>query len=417
MRAAQNASTKPEPYCDIIACMHLQSIYLDCNATAPLLPEVADAMREAALCYQGNPESQHEPGRQARRALESARQRIGELVGARTAGMDADRVVLTSGGTEANNLALFGLRGPQYLGEGRATANLNRRLLVSSIEHPSVARAAEQLAAREVQVDQIAVDSDGVTNLDHVAELIARNPPPTLVSVMLANNETGVIQPVAEIAALAGARDLAIHTDAVQAAGKIPVDFTSLGVDAMTIAAHKLHGPLGIGALVLRNGVELSPQMFGGFQQASLRPGTESVALAVGFAAALEAWHGEAKARADRLRALRDSLESTIRSHCPDVVVIGASADRLPNTSNIAFVGLDRQALAMALDLAGVACSTGSACASGSSEPSPALLAMGLPESQIRGSIRFSFGAQTTATEAAEAARRIISVCNKLRRA
>jgi cysteine desulfurase len=233
---------------------------------------------------------------------------------------------------------------------------------------------------------------------------------------MLASNETGVIQPVTEAAAVCRAHGALIHTDAAQAVGKIPVNFTELGVDALAATAHKFHGPLGIGVLVLRHGVKLGPSLYGGFQQAALRPGTESVALAIGMQTALELWQREAEARRERMATLRDRLEREIRADYPDAVVIGAGAPRLPHTSNIAFVGLDRQALVMALDLAGVACSTGSACASGSSEPSPTLVAMGLAEEVISSSIRFSLGAPTTADQISEAARRILAVCNRLRR-
>jgi cysteine desulfurase len=233
---------------------------------------------------------------------------------------------------------------------------------------------------------------------------------------MLANNETGVLQPIHEIAVLCHDAKTLLHTDATQAVGKIPVHFRDLGVHALTATAHKFHGPLGVGVLILRHGVPLTSSLHGGFQQASLRPGTESVALAVGMQTALEAWYRQATDRFERMTVLRDRFECTILGGDPNAVVIAAAAPRLPHTSNIAFVGLDRQALVMALDLAGVAWSTGSACASGSSEPSPTLVAMGLPEEQISSSIRFSLGATTTAEDIDEAARRILNVCNQLRR-
>ena len=207
-----------------------------------------------------------------------------------------------------------------------------------------------------------------------------------------------------------------VHTDATQVVGKLPVNFRELGVDALTFTAHKFHGPIGIGALIVRHGVVLAPSLHGGFQQAGLRPGTECVPLALGMLAALAAWARDADARRERMATLRDRLERQVLTGDRAPAVIGAAAPRLPHTSNIAFAGLDRQALAMAFDLAGVACSTGSACASGSSEPSPALVAMGLPEEQISSSIRFSLGATTTAAEVDEAARRILSVVNRLRR-
>jgi cysteine desulfurase len=400
-------------------------IYLDHNATAPLLPEVADAMRDAALRYVGNPASQHEPGRQARRALEAARRRVAELLGAAS----DDRVIFTSGGTESNNLALVGIGRaasslggqprPSLVGASAALEDGSNdhapNLIISSLEHPSVTRAAEHLATQGWRVDRLPVNANGVVQVAALESLL--QPASRLVSVMLASNETGVLQPVAEIAAICRTHGVPVHTDATQVVGKLPVDFTALGVDALTFAAHKFHGPLGIGTLLVRGDTMLAPSLHGGFQQAGLRPGTESVVLAIGLAKALELWSQEADARRERMTALRDSLERQLLAGDARAVVIGAAAPRLPHTTNIAFTGLDRQALVMALDLAGVACSTGSACASGSSEPSPALVAMGLPEEQIASSLRFSLGATTTAAEVDEAARRILSVVNRLRHA
>jgi cysteine desulfurase len=257
------------------------------------------------------------------------------------------------------------------------------------------------------------VSLEGIVRIDKLTELF--NDRTRLVSAMLANNETGIIQPVAEVAQCCRSNAILCHTDAVQAVGKIPVHFRELGVDAMTVAPHKFHGPLGIGALVLRHGVKLQPQLFGGFQQEGLRPGTENVALAVGFHEALKIATAELPDRAARMQSLRDELEQSLCNELPDTVVIGKSAPRLPNTSCIAFLGLDRQALVMALDLAGVACSTGSACASGSSEPSPTLLAMGLPPEVVSSAIRLGLGAFTTAEEVAEATRRILKTIKHLR--
>jgi cysteine desulfurase len=237
-----------------------------------------------------------------------------------------------------------------------------------------------------------------------------------LVSVMLGNNETGVMQPVRELAAICRSRGVLIHTDAIQAVGKLPVDFKDLGVDALSLTAHKFHGPTGVGALLVRAGVPLRPTLFGGFQQLGERPGTETIALAAGMQRALELWQVESRQRLARMTAQRDRLEALIRRDVPGAVVIGAAASRLPHTSNLAFPGLDRQAIAMALDLEGVACSTGSACASGSAEPSAVLLAMGLPTNLIDGSIRLSLGADTTDAEIDEAVRRIRKVIKTLDR-
>jgi cysteine desulfurase len=383
-----------------------QTIYLDHNATTPMLPEVADAVREASLRYGANPASQHEPGRQARRALEKARARIGELLGARLQGMEADSILLTSGGTEANNLALFGLIAASVEAPGH--------LVISGLEHPSITTAAAVLETRGWQVDRAAPGQDGVVLPGTIGALL--QPETRLVCLMLASNETGVLQPAADVAQLCKTRGVPLHCDAVQAVGRLPVDFAKLGATTMTCTAHKFHGPLGIGALVVRHGVRLRPLLWGGHQQAGLRAGTETVALAIGMSKAMECWHAEAAARTTRLQSLRDRLEQSILAQEPSAVIIGKRSERLPNTSNIAFPGLDRQALVMALDMAGVACSTGSACASGSSELSPALVAMGLERAVAEGSIRLSLGAQTTAAEVDAASSRILRVCQHLRR-
>lgn len=371
-------------------------IYLDHNATTPLLPAVADRLAEARAAGYANPASQHTEGRRARRALEAARDEIAGTLGAQTASLDADRLVFTSGGTEANVLALRGLAGPP-----------GGTLIVSSIEHPSVAETAEQMQREGYRVERLRVDGRGVASTDHLEELLASCPDVRLVAVMLGNNETGVLQPVERLACSCQAAGVLMHTDAVQVVGKLPVDFHKLGVTSLACTAHKLHGPRGIGALLLRSGGPLEPMLRGGPQQGGLRAGTEVVDLAIGFAAAITASRAEQPRRAERMARLRDRFETTIRSRAPHISVIGESTERLPHTSCLAFEGHDRQALMMALDLAGVACSTGSACASGSSEPSPALVAMGLPPTQIRGALRFSLGALTTEAEIEDAAGRI----------
>jgi cysteine desulfurase len=233
---------------------------------------------------------------------------------------------------------------------------------------------------------------------------------------MFANNETGVVQPVYDLALLTSERGIPFHTDAIQAVGKIPVNFREPGVTAMSVAPHKFHGPLGIGGLLLKHDAQLQPLFHGGFQQGGLRPGTESVALAVGFYTALVMAARELAERQARLTALREELESQLLAGAPGAVIIGGTKPRLPTTTCIAFPGINRQALVMALDMAGVACSTGSACASGSSEPAATLVAMGLPEEQIESAIRLSWSALTTAAEVAEAAKRILKCVNHLRR-
>ncbi|MGC4006163.1 MAG: aminotransferase class V-fold PLP-dependent enzyme [Pirellulales bacterium] len=244
---------------------------LDHNATTPIDPEVAELVRRIQLDTPGNPASQHAAGRRARKVLEDARERIGELLGCAQSDIRADRVIFTSGGTEANNLALFGLGC-----EPHRTSPPDDRVIISAIEHPSVIFAAERLRELETIVDVLPVDGHGIVRIEALRDALDQGPRPRLVSIMAANNETGVLQPITALAELCRATGVLFHTDAVQMAGKSPIAFHRWGVDALTIAAHKFHGPRGIGALVVRHGVPLAPQLFGGFQQAELRPGTES---------------------------------------------------------------------------------------------------------------------------------------------
>lgn len=383
------------------------AIYLDNNATTPLDPRVLEAMTRAWTDGGANPGSQHALGRKARRLLEDAREGTAALLGAKTGGMDADHLIFTSGGTEANNLVLFGLN-------AHSAAAAHSAVIVSALEHASILAAAEELKRLGHTVRSLPVRPDGTVDFSPLNHLGAAAPP-RLVSVMLANNETGVLQPVREIVQLCTPLDIPVHTDAAQAIGKVAVHFRDLGVAAMTIAPHKFHGPLGVGALLLRHGTQLQPLLFGGFQQQGHRPGTENVALAVGLFETVRLATQELAARAARLQALRDKLEQQLQEAFPDLVIIGEQSSRLPHTSCLAFPGVDRQALIMALDLAGVACSTGSACASGSSEPSPTLLAMGFPDDVLSAAFRLSLGAFTTELEVAEAARRIMKVVKHLK--
>jgi cysteine desulfurase len=284
---------------------------------------------------------------------------------------------------------------------------------------------ADHLAKAGCAVDRLGLDADGVLGWSDLAGIL--RPETRLVAAMLAHNETGVVQPVAELAAICNPRGIPLHTDASQAAGKMTVNFRELGAATMTIAAHKFGGPLGIGALVLRSDIEIAPQMFGGFQQGGLRPGTQPVALVVGMCRGLELWEANRQEWIGRLAKMRDKFEGVLcrgiggsenasKLTARQPVIIAAHAKRLPHTSNIAFVGLDRQQLFLALDQAGVACSSGSACASGSSEPSPVHVAMGCEPAVISSALRFSFGVGTTEAEVEEAADRIIKVCNGLGR-
>lgn len=386
-----------------------EPIYLDHNATTPLDPRVLEAMVRVWRDCGANPASQHAAGRAARRLVEEAREGILSLLGGNTTGMAADRLIFTSGGTEANHLALHGL----IQGEGQGE-RLWRGLAISALEHPSIQATAEQLRQQGVPVQRIPVLPTGVIDVAAVSSLLTNETRPQLISVMLASNETGILQPVAEVCRLPQGAGTLVHTDAVQAVGKMPVHFRDLGVAALTVAPHKLHGPIGIGGLLVRHEVQLQPQLFGGFQQGSLRPGTESAALAVGFHKAVEFAQEELLYRCEQMLSLRNTFTRLIQEQLPTSVVIGEDVPRLPHTACLSFPPLDRQALVMALDLAGVACSTGSACASGSSEPSRALVAMGLPADVVGSAIRFSLGAFTTVAEVHSAAERIIKTVKRL---
>ena len=342
--------------------------YLDWNATAPLRPEAAAAVTAALACC-GNPSSVHRWGRAARGEVERARTAVAALVGAPGHG-----VVLVSGGTEANHLAL--------LGSGRA------RVLVSAVEHDSVLRALPE-------AEPIPVDGDGLVRLDALQLLLAADPRPALVSVMLANNETGVIEPAAQIAAIAHAHGALYHCDAVQAAGKIPLDTASLGADLVSLSAHKLGGPPGVGALVMNGELDLSPILRGGGQERGRRAGTENLPGIAGFAAAAHAAIADI-AVYDHVRALRDAMEAEIASIAPDAVVLGAAALRLPNTSAIAMPGAVAETQIIALDLDGVMVSAGAACSSGKVGPSHVLKAMRVPSDLAAATIRVSLGWSTT---------------------
>jgi cysteine desulfurase len=352
-------------------------VYLDYNATAPVRPEAAAAVAEAVGAV-GNPSSVHHFGRLARRRLEDARELVAALIGAAPAD-----IVFTSGGTEANALALAGA--------GR------KRLLVSAIEHDSVLAGA---AALDPESPRIPVTRDGVVDLDALGRLLAERGSETLVSVMLANNETGVVQPVAEISRRAHAAGALVHCDAVQAAGKIPVDVGELGADLVSLSAHKLGGPQGVGALYVCERIALAPALRGGGQERGRRAGTENVPGIAGFGAAAAAALRDLADMA-RIAALRDTLEAAVLARSNRARVAGALAPRLPNTSCIVLPGVPSETQVMALDLAGVAVSAGSACSSGKVRPSHVLAAMGLPADEAAAAIRVSLGWASAPADAA----------------
>jgi cysteine desulfurase len=341
-------------------------VYLDYNAATPIKPAVVAAMTEL-LGRVGNPSSVHGFGRQARRAVETAREQVAALAGATPA-----QVIFTASGTEANNLALRGFPG--------------RAVLVSAIEHESVLRAAPD-------APRIPVAADGVIDLAALDALLARLDRPALVSVMLANNETGIVQPVAEVAALAHRHGALVHSDAVQAPGRLPLDLAARDVDLLTVSAHKCGGPQGAAALIART--DPAPLLVGGGQERGRRAGTENVAALAGFGVAAALAVGEL-AEAPSIARLRDGLEARVRALSNRAVVIGAGQARLPNTSCIALPGAKAETQVMALDLAGIAVSAGSACSSGKVAASHVLAAMGLPRRLVGSAIRISLGWTTS---------------------
>jgi cysteine desulfurase len=376
----------PTQYPIVTPSSELSVIYLDNNATTLIDPRVVDHMAELHRARLANPSSQHAAGRRSRQVLEEARDELLHACGGQTRGMESDQVLFTSGGTESNNMAIFGF-----------AAQRPGPIIVSSIEHSSVLGAAQYLESLGRNVRYLPCKGSGEVDVDKLREWIAQDASNiACVSVMFANNETGVVQPLGEIGALCRGAGIPFHTDAVQGFCKIPLSFRQIGADAMTVTAHKLHGPVGIGLLVLRHGVTLPPHHFGGAQQLGLRPGTEMPVLASGFAKAVELARSDLLDRAERMETLRLRLENGVRTVAPWAMILAEESTRLPHTSCIAFPGMDRQAVQIALDQRGVACSSGSACASGSSQPSHVLQAMHLPFDATRGAIRFSLSFETT---------------------
>src|SRR5262245_33122410 len=371
-------------------------INLDANATVPAPPEVWAAVRAAPA---GNPSSAHADGRKARQALDAARDTVAHLLGAYP-----DEVVFTSGATEANNLALFGLAGEKP-----------GHVITSRLEHPCVVGPVEELGKSGWAVDWLPVTARGRISPNDVTGRL--RPETHLVAVQLANHETGAIQPAADVAKLLPA-GVALHCDAAQAVGKTPVNFHALGVTTLSLSAHKFGGPAGVGALLVKQGTFLRPRTYGGHQQRGLRPGTEPVALAVGLATALTMATADLAGLRRTLEALRSHLFRALCAAAGPVVLNGpelGAADVVPTTLNVSFPGCRADVLLMALDLTGVSCSTGSACSSGSLLPSPVLRAMGVPDDVLRSAVRFSFSAERTVEELTEAARRVAECVSKVR--
>jgi len=356
----------------------MQRAYLDNNATTPLLPEVLDAMRPYFLEQFGNASSIHHHGQQTRAAVEKARESVAELIGARTS-----EIVFTSGGTEADNLAIFGLAKP------------GDHIITSAIEHHAVLNACKHLETTGCDVTYLRVNGEGQIDPDELRRSIRPNT--KLISIMWANNETGVVQPVSEIAGIAAEADVYFHTDAIQAAGKVPIDVKEIACDVLSISGHKIHAPQGIGALYVRKGTLLQPMLYGGRHERSRRAGTENVPGIVGLGKAAEiAKRGFEDGSVSRMGELRDRIQSTVLRDIDQTGVNSGSAPRTPNTTNIYFDCIEGEALVIALDLKGLAVSTGAACSSGAIEPSHVLIAMGLSADRARASIRFSLGKQNT---------------------
>lgn len=365
-------------------------VYLDNSATTATAPEVIEAMLPYFSEEMGNAQSVHSFGQRAKSAIEKARRQVAALINA-----SPTEIVFLSGGTEADNLAIRGI--------ADAHRDRGHHIITTRIEHPAVLRTCEALEANGFRVTYLPVSRDGLIDPEALRRAITGET--ILISVMLANNETGTIQPVEEIARVvsearaSGLAHLHFHTDAVQAVSKIPIDVKTLGVDLLSLSAHKFHGPKGIGALYVRKGTRIAKLLYGGHHERDRRAGTENVPAIVGFGKAAEMAAAELDERMIRMRELRDYLERQVNSLVSNVAVNGDPDRRVPNISNMSFSGVDGESLLIALDLKGIAVSTGSACASGSLEPSHVLQAMGLAREEVRGSLRFSLSAYTTQDE------------------
>lgn len=364
--------------------MSAERIYLDHAATTPIRPEVRAAMAPYLDDAFGNPSSLYAEGQQARRALDESRDLTAQALGAEFA-----EVTFTSGGTEADNAALIGVM--------LAHRERGGHLVTTQIEHEAVLNSARFLQALGFDVSFLSPDAHGRIHPDQVAEALTDRT--TLVSVMHANNEVGTVQPIREIADVVHARGALLHTDAVQTFGQCPVRCADLGADLLSLSAHKIYGPKGVGALYVRRGVPIEALLHGGGQERQRRAGTENVAGIVGFGEAVRCLLPERDRLAARLTALRDRLIAELRAHLSGIVLNGHPTERLPNNVNVSLPGLDAESLLLGLDMAGVAASAGSACTSGSIEPSHVLQAMGLPEDRVRSAVRFTLGRQTTEDE------------------
>jgi cysteine desulfurase len=378
----------------------VRRIYLDNNATTPLAPEVFEAMKPYLLEDFGNASSIHWFGQQAKNAMENARQQVAKLINARPG-----EVIFTSGGTESDNAAIFGIV--------QASRVAAPHIITSSVEHHAVLNTAQALEKQGVSVTYVRVSASGVVDPEDVQRAI--RPDTVLISIMHANNEIGTIQPLEEIGGIARERDIYFHSDAVQSVGKIPVDVEKLGVDLLSLSAHKLHGPKGVGAMFIRKGTSLKPLLYGGHHERDRRPGTENVPGIVGLGMAAELAWAHLEEYGQHVAGLRDRLERGILEQVPQVSVNGDPQRRLPNTSNLCFDCVEGEGFVIAMDLRGIACSTGAACSSGAVEPSHVLSALGRTPEQARSSIRFSLGRHNTAEDIAVTLATLPAVVERLR--
>src|SRR5438876_8873719 len=359
----------------------MRRVYFDNNASTPILPEVFDAMRPYFGEHFGNASSIHHHGQETRAAVERARESVANLLGCR-----ASEIVFTSGGTEGDNLAIFGLTKP------------GDHIITSTIEHHAVLNSCKQLEASGCEVTYVPVDGGGQVDPDDVRRALRKNT--RLITIMMANNETGVLQPVEEIGKIAAEADVYFHTDGVQAAGKVPLDVNRIGCDLLSISGHKMHAPQGVGALYVRKGTLLQPMLYGGRHERSRRAGTENVPGIVALGKAAELAQETFQRGDDKtMAASRDRIQQTILENVEATGLNGEAAPRVPNTTNIYFDYIEGEAMVIALDLKGLAVSTGAACSSGAIEPSHVLTAMGLRPDRARASIRFSLGKQTTSED------------------
>jgi cysteine desulfurase len=382
----------------------MKRIYLDHNATTPVEPTVLEAMLPFFSSEFGNASSIHDFGQHARAAVETAREQVAELINARP-----QEIVFTSGGTESDNHAVFGSVYPILTWPAQRSPNpkddIARRMsighlkhvITTSIEHEAILNTCQELEKDGVAVSYLPADREGRIDAEQLRRAI--RPETLLITVMHANNETGTLQPLEEIGRIAAEHDICFHSDAVQSAGKIPIDVQALQLDLLSLSGHKFYGPKGVGAIYIKGGTSLRQFIYGGHHQRGFRPGTENVAGIVGLGKAAELARISLAHDVARVSALRDKLEQGLFARIPDSRANGAGAPRTPNTSNITFSDIEGEALVIALDLRGLACSTGAACSSGAVEPSHVLTAIGLPAADARATVRFSLGRHTTAAE------------------